>query len=65
MKEIALKNILTVKELEQLITYYKNGNYSKAKQLLQSKKKELLAKGILPDYLFYYLQYLIEVKGIL
>ena len=64
MQQINLNQLLNKTEIKHIFSLIKKKEYIKAKLFLRGKKEYLEGKGIIPDYLFYFLQYQIEVRKI-
>jgi len=56
-KTIKLTELLNPDEIVKVRTYMNTGNWTSLKGFLQERRKKLEARGVLPDYLFYYLQW--------
>jgi hypothetical protein len=63
-KTIKIGDILTVKQIKEVKDYLlsKDATTEGLKEILKKHEKELLEKGVLPDYLAYYLWYALNIK---
>lgn len=56
MKIIKLSALFNSKELGQLLYFINSNDWAGLRIFLNSKKENLEKKGVLPDYLYYWLQ---------
>jgi hypothetical protein len=63
-KTIKIGDILTVKQIKEVKNYLlsKDATTEGLKEILKKHEKELLEKGVLPDYLAYYLWYALKTR---
>lgn len=60
MKEFKLNDLLTDEEIEAVSSIIKKGDierWKKLREYLQARRPQLEAKGVVPEYLAYYLEY--------
>jgi hypothetical protein len=57
-KTMELGELFDRDELRKVAGFMKSENWDGLKTFLRERKEKLEAKGVLPDYLFYYLQYI-------
>lgn len=56
MKTIKLSDIFNSKEIDTILDCINSGSWATLRLFLNQKKRKLKKKGILPDYLFYWLE---------
>ena len=60
MKTIQLNEIFDDDEIQIMINHINSNELTQLRKFLNSKKTKLEKVGILPDYLYYYLQYALK-----
>lgn len=61
-KTIEMKELFTDEEIKEITKLLNKKDYDALRKFLREREKKLAEKGILPDYLFYYLQFVAEQK---
>jgi hypothetical protein len=61
-KIIKLKELFDSSELNLLLELINENDFKKVREFLNARKEKLKKKGILPDYLYYYLLYKLGEK---
>jgi hypothetical protein len=56
-KTISLEELLSKEDIRKVKDLLKKDDMKGLKELLQSREVTLMEKGVLPTYLYYYLQY--------
>jgi len=56
-KEIKLEELFDSNELNLLLELINENDFTRIREFLNTRKEKLEKKGVLPDYLFYYLKY--------
>ena len=54
-RTVELGDLLSKKDLKEVKKFIKKDDDKGLREFLRSREKELKAKGVLPDYLYYYL----------
>lgn len=61
-KVVSLKELLTDKEIEKVSEFLEKEDYKSLREFLKKRRKKLIEKGVLPEYLSYYLEYISKKK---
>jgi len=61
-RAVELKELLTPEEIAKVSEYLERKDFKGLKEFLKKREKKLKEKGVLPEYLTYYLEYLTYKK---
>jgi hypothetical protein len=62
-KTVELKDLLSDCDLVQVESFVNKDDWNGLREFLRSKEKELMSRGVVPDYLYYQIEYNVKYGG--